>query len=577
MPRVLDGRWLGNEAFAVVTERIQGDTLDELLERGEKFTNPRIAMMLQEVSGVLDWAREQGVVHRGVTQDTLWFERGTNRMHVAFTPTPIPMSGVPDASGDARTIATLAWTILTGERYAEGETRSLGEVCPNLATRVIEATDRMIRAKDHADAPDVGTFLGIIASGDVLKQAEVEMAAQKEEYDEQHRVELQKCELHREEVEQHAAEQASILAGEREEFLRMMADERAAIEAERLQVDAAMNERKDRLAAVRAELDQQRAEMERRLAELEQYRLEVEKVRDDALAAREEAKAAQATAASAAAAHLAAVKAAQSAQAAQAAQLAEARERTPESVESVASLTPVAAMAPVPAMPPELQPLKPAKLAKPPKAPKWDRIEPVDLEHTDKVTVGSGGRPRWMIPAGVATLALILVAVIYGFMHRGSEPGNTIRLGKSTVVPTAPAAQNGIVPRGGFLTQSAGGSLAPKFVGSPVTTPADSTARAAAALTPPVLTQAQTDSIAAAAAARQKRAAARAEAARIEEARRRATRPSQAEIDSMNTPASMWNRRPRPDTTTRRDTVRPDTTVKRDSIRPRPDTTAKRR
>src|SRR5436309_3418311 len=53
IPQVLDGRWIGN-AFAVVSERVVGETLGELLERGEKFTNPRTAMLLQEVSGVLD-------------------------------------------------------------------------------------------------------------------------------------------------------------------------------------------------------------------------------------------------------------------------------------------------------------------------------------------------------------------------------------------------------------------------------------------------------------------------------------------------------------------------------------------
>ena len=592
IPRVLGSRWLGNDAVAVVSERILGETLDERLERGERFTNPRIAMLLQEVSAVLDWAREAGVVHRGVTPETIFFERGSNRARIALAPTPIPITGVPDACGDARTLGMLAWALLTGTSYAAGETRSLGDVCPNLATRVIEATDRMIRCKDHADAPDVGTFLGIVAAGDVLKQAEVELSAQKEEYDEQHAAAIKACELQREETEQHAAEQASILAGEREEFQRMMAEERAALEAERVQMESVMNERKERLAAVRAELDQQRAELERRVTELEQYRAEVERVRDEALAAREEAKAASARAAEAAAAHAAAVKTANAAAAAAAAASAAAAlntgdaaldtHRRPDIPEMPAATpdVPLAAALPPVAIP-ELEPLKAPKLAKPPKPPKWSRIEPVDLDHTDEdaVIADARARPRWMIPAGLATLVLVVVAVVYGAMHRPQSASDAVRIGNSTIVPTQPSTASGYVPRGGFLTQSAGGSVSPKLSTSPMLTPAESASAAAAAArtatgAAPVdsaaLRLAREDSVAARA---RRAAAARAAAARIqEEWKHRA--PTQREIDSVNAPPSTWNTAP-PRPPVRDSAARRDTVVRRDSIRP--DTTARRR
>src|SRR4051812_29394546 len=32
--RVLEGRWVGNDSYALVSERAYGETLDELLERG---------------------------------------------------------------------------------------------------------------------------------------------------------------------------------------------------------------------------------------------------------------------------------------------------------------------------------------------------------------------------------------------------------------------------------------------------------------------------------------------------------------------------------------------------------------
>jgi hypothetical protein len=641
--RVLESRWVGSDRVAMVTDRVVGDSLAELLERGERFPNARIARILEDVTAALDWAREAGVVHRGVTPDTLLFERGTGRVRVSFVPTLIPMTGIPDEATDARTIGKLAWAFLTGEPYSPAETRSLAEVCPNLATRVVDATDKIVRSKDHADRPDVDTYLGILAAGDVLKQAEVELLAQKEEYDEAHRLELQKCDLQRQEVEQHAAEQASILAGEREEFQREMADLRAQLEAERAQFEALSAERKERFAAVRAELDEQRAELERRTAELDRYRAEVEKVRDGALAAREEAKAAREEAkaaankaAEAAAAHAAAVRAANEA-IARAAQEAAARAAMPPAgsagavtSEGAADVAPSAAPIPtaeeieammeVPVDVPVVAPFVAPKLAKPPKPPKWDKISAVDLEHTDEDAIAVGnGRPRWLVPIGVGTLAIIVAGTVYSMTHRPTTtPPSTVQIGNSTVVPTAPVPQpTGNVPRGGFLTQSASGAVTNTFAaGTPTasgtaattstTSAPDSTAPAAAIATttpaadaPPPLTQAQQDSIAEARAARARRAAAARERATREAAAKAAreaeARRNQYITDSLNMPSSMWNMRRdtiarpdtvvrpstvvrpiRPDSLTRRTTVmRPDSFVTRDSIRPRPDTLVK--
>ena len=53
MPRVLDGRWLGSEAFAVVSERIYGTTVQEIANRGDGFTNPQIASLLEDVYAVI--------------------------------------------------------------------------------------------------------------------------------------------------------------------------------------------------------------------------------------------------------------------------------------------------------------------------------------------------------------------------------------------------------------------------------------------------------------------------------------------------------------------------------------------
>jgi hypothetical protein len=260
--RVLGGHWLGSDAFAVVTERIQGDTLGEVVSRGDPLPNTRIAVVLQEVDGVLDWARSQGVVHRKVTPETLFFERGSDRAIVSFAPTAIPITGVPDARGDAKTIGELAWTMLAGRPYEEGVDGagpSFAALAPNLATRVVSAVEKMVRGDSSENAPDVASLLAVIASGDVLKQAEVALAALEEEFAEKRRQILEKHEQERVQFENEAKEHRELLARERAEFERIM------------------HRRQEQLAEVRAELEKQRADVERRLEELEERREALER------------------------------------------------------------------------------------------------------------------------------------------------------------------------------------------------------------------------------------------------------------------------------------------------------------
>jgi hypothetical protein len=266
VPRVHVGQWLGTDAYAVIGEPVHGTPLAELVSRGERFANARVAVVLQDVDGILDWARSQGIVHRKVTPETLWFEPGTDRVIVSFAPARIPISGVPDARGDAKTIGLLAWSMLAGRRYDDQDDKAnpaLGELCPDLAARVVGATESMIRPANEDAEPDVPAFLALIASGDVLRRAELEMAALQSDFAERHRIALEKYEVERSEMEAAAAEQAARLASEREAFERLV------------------NERQEQLANVRSELDKQRLRIERRLTELDKRRVALEKMRAD--------------------------------------------------------------------------------------------------------------------------------------------------------------------------------------------------------------------------------------------------------------------------------------------------------
>lgn len=183
VPAMIEGRWLDATTYAAVAERIKGDTLQEHLDRGDLPGNAEVATILNDVKAVLDWAREGGIVHRGVTPESMVIENDTNRLLITLGFTRIPLGGLPDEVADTRTVAAVAWSMFTGRRFVEGEQRPpLAELCPHLAARVVDATERILRARPGDRAPDAAAFIGIVAVGDVLKQAEVEFAALDEEF-----------------------------------------------------------------------------------------------------------------------------------------------------------------------------------------------------------------------------------------------------------------------------------------------------------------------------------------------------------------------------------------------------------
>jgi hypothetical protein len=255
---VLDGRWIGN-SFALITERPSGTTLLDELDRGAEFRNPRIAMVLQDVWSGLEAARDQGVVHRWVSLDSVYFDEASKRPVVALLPTPIPITGVPGAAADARTVGSLAWAMMTSKPFDPKSNAKLGELAPNLASRVVETVERLVRLRDTEASPDVATALGVIAAGDVLKQGEIEIQAMKEEYHELHRQELEKCETHRMETEQYAAEQAALITDERALLERLAAEQSASLAAERQEFEKLMTAREERIIGLRLDLEREAA------------------------------------------------------------------------------------------------------------------------------------------------------------------------------------------------------------------------------------------------------------------------------------------------------------------------------
>ena len=260
---IVEGRWVGTDEFAIVMQRTKAPTLHELLSRrDEDFGFPRIAAVLREANGVLEWARERKVVHRAITPETLFVEPGSDRVCAAFAISPLPTSGVPGADADARTIASLARAMFTRSPAApERAERPLAELRPGLPASLVEETEALLQPVRAVGAPgapgapsaptNVTAYIARIAMAESLKEAEVHLEETRNAIEEQKRVHREQIDKERREHEQQlaaerkehegqVAEQAKSFGKERESFERELAKERKALEKER---DALAKER----------------------------------------------------------------------------------------------------------------------------------------------------------------------------------------------------------------------------------------------------------------------------------------------------------------------------------------------
>jgi hypothetical protein len=274
---VYEGRWLGDDAFAVVREYVDDPTAADLMARGQVFTNTRTAAILREVHGLLQWAREQNVVHRHVTPDRLFLEPTSDRVRVTFGAGPVQRVRTVDATTeDVITVVRLARAMLTGDLPREEvQGRSFAELRPDLPERLHEETARLLvePATDH----DLTLYLALIGMADPVAEGETERDRIRAEVLEEQRVEREKLANERAELEKWAVEERARLADEGEELRGAFAQEKAKMErefaaAQRL-LAAERTEMQRIIAAERAELTTKREALEKlvadRLAEIE--------------------------------------------------------------------------------------------------------------------------------------------------------------------------------------------------------------------------------------------------------------------------------------------------------------------
>ncbi|HEY2064758.1 MAG TPA: hypothetical protein VGG84_02290 [Gemmatimonadaceae bacterium] len=300
---VLEGRWIGDDVYAVVTQRVTDPSLAQRLAGGETFTNPRIAAILREVNGLLDWARGQKIVHRNVTPERVFLEPKTDRVRVSFGIAPIRRIRHSDVDDDARTIARLAVAMLTGNADQRAGDEPLAEQRPDLPTRLVEATASLLDEKTPGTPADVAAYLALIGMADPLAEGETERDRIRAEILEEQRLERDKLAAERASFEQEMAKkhaeleretalEREKLAGERAELERAATAEREelrrALTSERAQLAAKRDELERTVAAQKAAMERAAAEDRRRIADLRAAiqragELEVEKKRQAAL------------------------------------------------------------------------------------------------------------------------------------------------------------------------------------------------------------------------------------------------------------------------------------------------------
>jgi serine/threonine protein kinase len=268
---IIEGRWLGPDAFAVIREYVDDPSVSDLLARGNSFTNTRIAAILREVHGVLQWARAQDVVHRHITPDRLFLEPTSDRVRVTFGAGPLQRVRTTDpTTEDVLTVVRLAVAMLTGGISAEeADGRSVAELRPDLPDRLFEETERLLR--EPATDEELTLYLALIGMADPVAEGETERDRIRAELVEEQRLEREKLAAERADLDRLIAEERQKLAEEGEQLRAAFAQDKTKLErefaAEQRLLAAERVEMQRIIAQERAELQRKREAMQRELGE----------------------------------------------------------------------------------------------------------------------------------------------------------------------------------------------------------------------------------------------------------------------------------------------------------------------
>jgi uncharacterized protein YecT (DUF1311 family) len=165
---VIEARWLPDGSFAVVRPRVRGPVIHDVLDADGPLAASRVASVLSQVASAIAWARDNGIVHRGLSADGVRFQQGSGRVLVEMDFSPLGTGGgVPDEYDDARTIGRLAQEMLFGRGAADAKDAkdaSVAALRTDLSPRVIAELSAVANADRRGAVPDPHTLIALLAA-----------------------------------------------------------------------------------------------------------------------------------------------------------------------------------------------------------------------------------------------------------------------------------------------------------------------------------------------------------------------------------------------------------------------------
>jgi uncharacterized protein YecT (DUF1311 family) len=165
---VIEGRRLGEDQFAVVRARVRGSSLDQLVSAVGPIPQQRVAGILEQVNAALEWARTNGLADRHVAQDSMIFQQGSGRVLLSFDLAPGADGAPDDPCDDARTIGSLAWEMLSGQRLDAPELKSLAAMRPDLSRAIVQETNALVHCWRGGPPRDIGAYVAMLGAPEPL-------------------------------------------------------------------------------------------------------------------------------------------------------------------------------------------------------------------------------------------------------------------------------------------------------------------------------------------------------------------------------------------------------------------------